>query len=336
MKDDVKNGIEWNEISAGSQGGTEQMARRVEKAMPSDLMDEFQIVLSRVRELKEDKIRLLYCHDLPEDPESHHLKDEGWKKFHHIVFVSYWQRQAYMKEYNIPHSRCSVLHNAVERFEEIPLKPIDDKIRFIYSTTPHRGLELLIPVFERLLEKHKNIHLDVYSSFGIYGWKKRDEQYKPLFDHINDNPDMTYHGYKPVAEVRKALETAHIFAYPSIWQETSCLSLIEAMASKCICVHSDLAALPETASNWTAMYDYNEDHNIHASNFYRSLETVISLVEEKYEALDLKLSGQKSYCDLFYNWDVRKLQWENLLKSLVTLPRDMEDPAGPCFEYKVA
>ena len=86
MKDDVKNGIEWNEISAGSQGGTEQMARRVEKAMPSDLMDEFQIVLSRVRELKEDKIRLLYCHDLPEDPESHHLKDEGWKKFHHIVF----------------------------------------------------------------------------------------------------------------------------------------------------------------------------------------------------------------------------------------------------------
>ena len=31
-------------------------------------------LIEDIRELKKDKIRLLYCHDLPADPESHHLK----------------------------------------------------------------------------------------------------------------------------------------------------------------------------------------------------------------------------------------------------------------------
>ena len=41
---------------------------------------------------------------------------------------------------------------------------------------------------------------------------------------------MTYHGFKPNDVVRKALSEAHIFAYPSIWVETSCISAIEAMS----------------------------------------------------------------------------------------------------------
>jgi len=330
--------IDWNEISTKSFGGTEQMGRRLEKSLDKDLLKNFQIILSRVRDLDEDRVRILYLHDLPNDPESQHLKDEGWKKFHKIVFVSYWQQEAYINHFEIPHSHTTVIQNAIEpinRLPETPDRP-EDQLNIIYHTTPHRGLEILVPVFERLAKKHDNVHLDVYSSFGVYGWKQRDEPYKPVFDKIKAHDHMTYYGYQPNEKVREALLQAHIFAYPSIWPETACLSLIEAMSAGCMCVHSDYGALPETAANWTVMYDFHQDPSAHASRFFSVLDDIVSGWKEHKETINIKLAGQKSYCDLFYNWENRKPKWEMLLKSLVDAPRKIEQPSGPYFNYNVA
>ena len=95
---------------------------------------------------------------------------------------------------------------------------------------------------------YDNVHLDVFSSFNAYGWAERDEPYQELFDKIEAHPQMTYHGFKPNNIVRNALQKAHIFAYPSIWMETSCIALMEAMSAGLMCVHPNLAALPETAA----------------------------------------------------------------------------------------
>jgi len=328
--------IEWNEISEKSFGGTELMGRRLERSIPKDLLKKFQIILSRVRDVDPERVRILWCHDLPNDPESKHLENEGWKKFHKIVFVSHWQREAYVRRFEIPYSRTCVIHNAIEPITDIPSKTIgkDDTIRFIYSTTPHRGLEILVPVFERLAENY-NVHLDVYSSFGIYGWAKRDEPYKPIFEKIENHPNMKYHGYQPNEVVREALTKSHIFAYCSIWPETSCLALMEAMSAKCICIHSDYAALPETAANWTTMYEYHEDPSAHASRFYSTLKQVIEGVREHSESVDTRLLGQKSYCDLYYNWEIRKEKWMSLLDSLKDSPLEIERQEGPFFSYSV-
>lgn len=315
--------IDWNEISAKSLGGTEQMAHRIEKSLPKDLLDNFQIIPSRVRELDESKVRILFLHDLPGDPESQHLAGEGWRKFHKIVFVSFWQREWYVRHFGIPYSRTCVMHNAIEPIPLADNRPVD-QINLIYHTTPHRGLEILVPVFKSLAQKHKDIHLDVFSSFEVYGWGDRDKHFEGLFEEIKSDPNMTYHGYVPNENVRLALQSAHIFAYPNIWLETSCLSLIEAMSAQCYCVHPDYGALSETAANWTYMYPYHEDPNQHAGIFHQALDQVIDLVRDRNPSQLIKAQSAKSYCDLFYNWEIRKEQWEALLRSLVNLPREIE------------
>ena len=160
-----------------------------------------------------------------------------------------------------------------------------------------------------------NWHLDVYSSFEIYGWKERDNEYKELFEKIKKHPKMTYHGFKPNEEVKEALKKAHIFALPSIWPETSCIALIEAMSAGCICVHSSLAALPETSSNWTLQYDFSEDMNEHASRHALTLADALRLVDE--DNMKDRLSMQKAYTDGFYDWQSRAKQWEVFLTSLL-------------------
>ena len=316
--------MEVNELSKNARGGTELMLERLHSSISPDLMKEFQIIPSRVRDLQEDKIRILWLHDLPGDPESEHLKNRGWEKFHKLVFVSNWQMQAYVQYYNIPWSHCIVLQNAINPIDfKLTEKP-RDKIRMIYHTTPHRGLNILVPVFKKLCESHENIELDIYSSFKIYGWESRDEQYQQLFDECKNTPNINYHGFVSNDEIRSALIKSHIFAYPSTWVETSCLALIEAMSAGNICVHPNLGALYETAANWTHMYQWNENAAQHANMFYSIIDSAIkelnSLTDEMYHN---KIMTQKSYADIFYQWNIRKMQWEALMYSLIDLPREI-------------
>lgn len=266
------------ELSKNSNGGTEMMRQRLVNNVDKDSLSKVAIHLSRPRELYDDVPNILWCHDLAVDPENRVLNDGGWEKFDHFVFVTSWQRDQYIVRFGIPYSKCSVIHNAIEK-EYAPVQMATDKVRFIYHTTPHRGLELLVPVFDALSKQFDNIHLDVYSGFGIYGWEDRDEAYKGLYKNIEAHPNMTYHGVKSNAEVLAALQEAHIFLYPNIWPETSCIALIEAIKSQCICIHPNFAALPETAANATVMYDYIEDPQKHANYAFAVARQILTSMQ---------------------------------------------------------
>ena len=311
-------GLDINEISENAMGGTELMLNRLKTIQP-DLLDKVQIIFSRVRELDETRHRIFFAHDLPEDPEAQHLLNNGWNKFHKIVFVSHTQRNEYLQRFNIPYSRTVVLQNAITPIE-VHTKPTD-KLNLIYHTTPHRGLAILIPVFEKLAETDPNIHLNVYSSFNLYGWGERDVPFEPLFQKIKDHPQMTYHGSVSNDEIRSALKENHIFAYPCTWEETSCLSLMEAMSAGCVSVHPNYGALPETSANWSVMYNFHEDINQHANIFYGVLDqTIKSYRDDRFAA---NIHGGKIYSDLFYNWSYRKSQWEALLQNVIQDPLDI-------------
>lgn len=309
--------IERNELNRNARGGTELMQERLHSSLPKELLDQFQIIPSRVRELDPDKKKILWLHDLPNDPESAHLADASQRKrFDKIVCVSDWQMQLYNLISAVPYSECIVIKNAIEPIQ-IAKKEFDGTVRLIYHTTPHRGLEILIPVFEELCKIHDDIHLDVYSSFKIYGWEERDRQFDELFDRCKANEKITYHGSVSNEEIREALVRSHIFAYPSIWPETSCLAAIEAFSAKNIVVCPNYAALPETSAGFAMMYPFTENKNHHAVQFAHTLNNAINSVKEN-KNLETYLDFQKQYFDYFYGWDKRKLEWQNLLTSLVT------------------
>jgi UDP-glucose:(glucosyl)LPS alpha-1,2-glucosyltransferase len=269
-----KGEVVETELSKNSNGGTEMMRKRLLDTIQPELLKGYAIHFSRPRDIPEDVKNILYCHDLAEDPENKILVDKGWEKFDHFVFVSSWQRDQYIAYFGIPYSRCSVIPNAIETRYEAAEKNTQT-IRFVYHTTPHRGLELLVPAFDALSREYDNIHLDVYSSFGIYGWPQRDEPYAKLFKQIEDHPKMTNHGNVSNKEVLEALDRSHIFLYPNIWKETSCIALIEAVRSGLICIHPNYGALPETAASATVMYDYTEDPTRHASTAYAVTKSVL-------------------------------------------------------------
>lgn len=310
--------IAIDEVSKDSQGGTERMKFTLEKKISPELLDKFQIICSRVRDLDPDLKKIYWLHDLPEDPESAHLADGGWDKFDMCVFVSHWQMNQYMHKFGIPWEKCRVLLNAIEPIDFKPKSTIGP-IKFIYHTTPHRGLELLVPAFIRLCEiiPDQKFQLDVFSSFEIYGpnWAQRDEAYKNLFDICKDHPNINYHGFQPNDVVREALQEAHIFAYPSIWQETSCIALIEAMSAGCLCVHPDYAALPETSANLNHTYHWDPDPQKHVMMFFSAMIRSTQVIHES--NVRFSLESVSNFVRSIYGWDRRINEWNNFLNSLL-------------------
>lgn len=323
--------FEENEISIKSQGGTEMMKRGLASRLPSELIDDFQIICSRVRELQEDKIRVYWLHDLPEDPETKHLKDKSSRdRFHHLVFCGNWQYDRYRTMLGMPYDdKSSVIDTAIEPF---PItEKSKDEIRLIYTSTPQRGLGILVPVFEKLAEKHDNIFLEVFSSFKIYGWEEADKQFEPLYERCRNHPRINYHAFAPNEVVRQALTNSHIHAFPSIWLECNSRSLIEAMSAGALCVHPNFGGLIDTSGGLTYMYQGHEDINRHANIFYHILDNVISnvLKEETQDALKLT----KLYADTRFNWDTITHNWIQLLS---TLKDNYKSPESRVFVRKQA
>ena len=295
-------------------GGTEMMRNQLYSRVDPDLLDKFQIICSRVRWIDPKKPTILWCHDTWDDPESQHLKEEERRaRFEKFVFVSNYQLSTYNLALQVPYAQSFVMQNAIDPIE---LKDKNkDQIKLIYHTTPHRGLNVATAAIMELAKKHGDkIHFDVFSSFEAYGWKDRDKEFEDLFNNIREHPQMTYHGYQPNEKVREALQEAHIFAYPSIWPETSCIAAIEARSAGCQVVCPNYAALPETTANFATMYQWSEDIQFHANVFANMLNAAIQNHYD--EHTQRKLLYQKNYTDNFYNWDLRANQWTGLLQGI--------------------
>jgi len=332
--------FEENEISKNAFGGTEIAKRKLATIIDPDLLSNFQIVCSRPRELQMDKIRVFWAHDLAEDPESNKFKEQSFQNsFHKFVFISNWQMQRYQLFHNIPFDTKSVVLES--GIEPAPLscltKPKGETIRIVYTSTPQRGLEILVPVFEKLCEFYDDIHLDVFSSFKIYGWDEMDKQFEFLYDRIRNHPKMTYYGFVPNEQLKEHLNKSHIFAYPSIWTETSCRAMLEAMSAGLICVHSNLGALPETSGGLNVMYQADMvDRNHHASILIDRLNGVLNLVRtQDYSQM---ISLNKAFVDTRFNIDRIKDQWEIMMKDMLHKFPTVESRSKPkqTFVYRTS
>lgn len=315
--------FEVNELNKDSNGGTELTVRRLFDLLEREELEQVQIIPSRVRELDPDKFRIYHLHDLPADPEASHLKDpKSRARFDRLVFVSNWQYQQYQSVLGIPYDQQSrVIENGVDPIPYVEkTDPRTNPIRLIYTPTPHRGLEILVPVFERLAETFDFIELDVFSSFKLYGWESRDKQYEELFDRCRQHPRIRYHGTQPQEVVREAYQQAHIFAYPSIWPETSCRCLIEAMMAGCFCVHPNLAALPDTSAGLTSMYDGDQHRDVHANIFMERLGDLIVALRNttmwEQDSVHTHLRQTSQYAVGRFGWPSVIQRWKWLIQEL--------------------
>ena len=296
-------------------GGSENQLRFLLKYLSDDSFKDINLILNNADHslLEKDKINILWMHHFVNQKEAQNLNSKDFvDKLDWIVFNSNWNFEKYVYQFKIPENKSIVIRNAIEtiNFE----KKTNDKINLIYHTTPWRGLELLLKVFKNL--NLKNVELNVCSSTLIYGKKFNDimgKDYKKLFDECKNMQNVNYLSFMDNKKIIDLLKKMHIFSYPSIWPETSCISAIEAMAAGCEVLTTNLGALYETCSPFSTFVNFDRNFDNLEKKYSKALLTCI----ENYwsEENQDKLKLQRETINKTYSWDVRSVQWRNFLNE---------------------
>jgi glycosyltransferase involved in cell wall biosynthesis len=123
---------------------------------------------------------------------------------------------------------------------------------------------------------------------------------------------VVYHDYVDNQTIRKALQEAHIFAYPSIFEETCCLAMVEAGAAGLSLVSTNLGALPETGSEFATLVELPRTKDDLVVNYTKVLNEKIDSFWTEQD----KLKQQSDFYNQHYSWDNRIKDWEKLFNSL--------------------
>lgn len=296
-------------------GGTELLYESlIELLDKNDLQGVNLIVNSFSQEIfKSDKINILWNHHSYDQPSVEVYRNKEFlNKVQYFIYVSNWQYEKYRYYFQIPENRSVVIRNSIRSIE---LKDKPKKIHLIYTSTPWRGLDVLLDAFEIL--NRDDVELDIYSSTIIYGTKFHDEnekKYKALFHRAKNMKNVNYLGYANNQDIREALLRAHIFAYPCTWEETSCLSAIEAGMAGLNMVTTNLGALYETVNVWGRLVSFDSNKENLTKKFAFALNRAID--EFWSRETQLRLVEQHNYYKRFYSWDSRINEWKNFLSQI--------------------
>ena len=249
------------------------------------------------------------------DPTAH----DAWDAF---VLISNWQTNCYQQVFGIQPERIKVLRNAISpAFENLYPRP--DTIAsqkpwppvLCYTSTPFRGLDVLLEAFPRIRAAIPGTTLKVYSSMNVYGIPAEQDAYAPLYERCRATEGIEYIGSLPQPALAQELKRVTCLAYPNTFAETSCISVLEAMAAGCIIVTTQLGALSETTAGYGHLLLPISDQQHHAELFATFTTSILEKTRTLPGEYTQQIENQVRYINQTATWAVRAKEWRDWLKS---------------------
>lgn len=201
---------------------------------------------------------VLWMQHADDQPGAEPLKDAAERGYYNgFAFVSDWQRARFIDRFRVDGARAGVMRNAIgPRFSGMFAQgePIGAAKAWppvlAYTSTPFRGLDVLLNVFPSIRARRQGVRLKVFSSMQVYHDPSGNDPFERLYAKARATEGVDYVGSLPQPELARELRQAAILAYPSTFAETSCIAVMEALASGCRVVTTELGALGETTDGF--------------------------------------------------------------------------------------
>ncbi len=307
-------------------GGTEIQLGYLKKYVNQGVYDSVQITTSIPEKEPLDPVKpnILWLKNSYDQPNlaPWFQNKENHSKYDWYVFNSHWSFEKYRYFFKIPEDKCTVIKNAID-YDELQLKTDftpKTKIKMCYISTPWRGLEVALAAMDAI--KDPDITLDVYSSTKIYGKsfeQNNDDQYKPLYEKAKSLPNVNYMGYCDHKTLMTKLKDYDVNCFPSIWEETFCISAMESLAAGQILITTDLGAIPETCCEFPIYIPYTQNK---PKLSIQLAECILRTKDILKQDLSNGLKFQQEYYKRFYDWKYIAGHWENFLKGAISVKRD--------------
>ncbi len=235
-----------------------------------------------------------------------------------IFCVSGWHRKTFIEAFNLRPDKVIATRNGFSP-DLVRSGAAKDWMRAAYSSTPFRGLEILLKMFPELRKRATGLALDVFSSMKVYGWNSEDDRraFGALYDAAKQR-GAAWHGSVSQPVLLEHLSRTGLFLYPNTFEETSCIAAIEAQASGCVVVTSAKAALNETVVHGQTGICLAGDPK--SQNYQTEfVRTVDQLLSNRTRLEDFS-NAARTRAFREYQWSSIAAEWTTILNAMPVRP----------------
>lgn len=241
-----------------------------------------------------------------------------------IFALSDWHRQYMQKLYPFIHPDTFITtRNGIDvaRFKERPPK----QNRLIFASSPDRGLMKLLDLLPRIRAEVPDVETHVY--YGFHTWEKMaeaDPSRRPQLEEykqqlkLAESLGVVFHGRVGQKELAEGHLLAKVWAYPTWFEETSCITAMEAQAAGTVPVTTNLAALAETVKHGILLPP-PEGSDAYADAFVSS---VVALLKNEEVRSKIGDSGRR-WALANLGWDKLASEWESIFMKVIEQKRTL-------------
>lgn len=212
------------------------------------------------------------------------------KKFKGFITVSEWQKKHVMNELDIPENNFIMSRNAIYTNRFVGKNVEKTPFRFIYSSSPDRGLSYLMDMIPKIKERYPETTLYIFANKELID-----------IDTLKIVESLDYVILRPrIKQEELAIEflKSDIWLYPTDFEETYCITALEAMAAKCLIATVDFCGLGNIVQGKGIVCEEPIEENIN------------DLLTKLFFVLDKK-SLKEYFTEKAYNWAIEQT-YENL------------------------
>lgn len=189
-----------------------------------------------------------------------------------------------------------------------------EKPRFIYSSSPDRGLDTLLYLWKFIKERIPEAELKIF--YGFSNWEASirngtvDQSSIDMYHRIMNiiqQPGVFNIGPISQEQLAKEWKDADIWLYPTRFLETFCITALEAQLSDTVVITSDLAGLQTTVGDRGILIPgdaYTKEYREQA------LHETLSILQD--DDRRRHLTNKARQWAQLQTWENRAKQWANV------------------------
>ena len=238
-----------------------------------------------------------------------------------IMGVSRWHRDVLQKTYPFVNpTKMIATRNGIDKKLFLPNQPLPPKKqKLVFTSSPDRGLELALDLLPLVRKEVPDAELHIYYGFnnaiktaeeeGLLTADEKKEEFKIvdlMMAKIHATEGAVMHGRTSQASLATELMESKVWFYPTWFQESSCISAMEAQAAGCVPVTTGLAALNETVHHGYLLKPPS------TAEAYKEtfVKDVVRLLTDDTLRTEYALSGRAEALKIS-GWDIVADEWEN-------------------------
>jgi beta-1,4-mannosyl-glycoprotein beta-1,4-N-acetylglucosaminyltransferase len=232
--------------------------------------------------------------------------EENNKYINGVICLTTWHKLNVIQSHPCLKDKVSIINNGILVPPSVSSDGINPdsslthnkiKNKFVWTSCSSRGLDVLLKLWDKILEVMPDATLDI-SSYDAFPNPNRnkDEEIQKLASHYSDS--VRHYGKLNTLQLHDLISKAEYWLYTCTFYETSCITALEMLMHEVVCLYYPLAGLNETIGKYGIQVIPGTE-----------IESIVNLSEER--KAEMRINGKKYAMSC--SWENRAKEWACVL-----------------------